>query len=599
MSSYYNNIPITEYINIDNANIDTLDAETIKTKNLYIDTIKTSDNIKTQKITLDNKDIEEITTSTTSPYTDDNNKITSKGYVDEQINNITPDLSTCVKNNEDQTLTNKFIMSNTGNEININKLKIKDYDNNNNIDTIEKIKTAGISNNDTLTTLGFISYYKPGSNYYVSDVRKGEIFNDYINNTSTGNFSHSEGSICISSGYCSHSEGYNNKANGDYSHCEGASNTITGNFSHCEGASNSISGTYSHCEGQNNIVSSLHSHCEGADNTIDASSYFSHCEGRNNKTQAYQAHAEGYNTTASGSNSHSEGTSTKASGSYSHAGGFHTQADQQSQTAIGEYNTTGNTYALLSVGNGTADNARSDALVVKSTGEVIINSTKSGTTPKLTIGTSKSLIGTTALSSSTQSDDEKIATKYYVDNALSGKANTGDIPDISNCLTTSNIYIGNNFKIRARYRLHSNNNTYYPQDFTNIFGYLVFNPSTKDVYFTGELKVPVLNDFETTNPYFSISYISFGSSSADEFYTPNDIPYSSSVDLINTNADGKIWIGKIETNSTAGGIDNVNFYYVYLVKFADFTNYGNVSNSNLVNNTGCLIRFNSVKFTRR
>lgn len=260
MSSYYNNIPIYETLNINYGNIETLDAETIKTKNLYIDTIKTSDNIKTQKITLDNDDIESLSKASTSPFTSDNKKICSKGYIDEQIS------------------TNKGV----------------------------------------------------GKNYLVSDVVQGEIFNDYSNNQASGNYSHSEGSICKSSGYYAHSENYNN--------------------------------------------------------------------------------------TASGTSSHSEGSSTIASGSYSHSGGFHTQADQQSQTAIGEYNTTSNTNSLLSIGNGTADNTRSDALVVKSTGEVIINSTKSGTTPTLTLGTYKPITATTALNTSTQADDAIISTKYYVDN---------------------------------------------------------------------------------------------------------------------------------------------------------------------------------------
>ena len=88
MSSYYNNIPIIETLNISYGNIDTLDAETIKTKNLYIDTIKTSDNIKTQKITLDNDNIDSLSKASTAPYTSDNNKITSKGYVDEALSNL-------------------------------------------------------------------------------------------------------------------------------------------------------------------------------------------------------------------------------------------------------------------------------------------------------------------------------------------------------------------------------------------------------------------------------------------------------------------------------------------------------------------------------
>ena len=264
MSSYYNNIPIEEYINIEYANVDTINASTVKTQNLFIDNIKSSEKVITQNLTLDTDNIESLTKATTSPYTSDNNTIPSKGYVDEQY-----------------------------------------------------VKKANVV----------------GKKYYVNGYPKGEIFNDYVGN----------------------------KAEGANSHCEGGDNKATGNYSHSEGYKAEAEGNFSHCEGV-------------------------YC-----KTTAH----------------------------YSHAGGHYTQADQESQTAIGQYNTTNNYNALLSVGNGTSLSARSDAFVVYSTGDVKINSTKSGTTPKLTIGTSKAIIGTTALSSSTQTDDEKIATKYYVDNLFS------------------------------------------------------------------------------------------------------------------------------------------------------------------------------------
>ena len=104
MSSYYNNIPIEEYINIEYANVDTINASTVKTQNLFIDNIKSSEKVITQNLTLDTDNIESLSKASNAPYTSDNNKITSKGYVDEAINNIpAPDLSSCVKNNEEQT----------------------------------------------------------------------------------------------------------------------------------------------------------------------------------------------------------------------------------------------------------------------------------------------------------------------------------------------------------------------------------------------------------------------------------------------------------------------------------------------------------------
>lgn len=73
--------------------------------------------------------------------------------------------------------------------------------------------------------------------------------------------------------------------------------------------------------------------------------------------------AFGHDVTASGKYAFAEGDGATASGQASHAGGTGTKATRNSQTAIGKYNKndTNNTYAVI-IGNGTADNARSNAL---------------------------------------------------------------------------------------------------------------------------------------------------------------------------------------------------------------------------------------------
>lgn len=75
------------------------------------------------------------------------------------------------------------------------------------------------------------------------------------------------------------------------------------------------------------------------------------------------AHTEGVDTTASGSISHAEGGYTVASGTYSHAQNYGTRASGQAQTAIGRYNDNDPNNAF-EIGNGTADNARSNAFAV-------------------------------------------------------------------------------------------------------------------------------------------------------------------------------------------------------------------------------------------
>lgn len=109
---------------------------------------------------------------------------------------------------------------------------------------------------------------------------------------------------------------------------------------------------------------------------------YSFVEGENNVAAGLAAHAEGAETTASGFRSHSEGFNTAAVGATSHAGGNHTIANRKSQTAVGEYNvkdTTGagenirGEYAFI-IGNGTADNARSNAFTVDWNGNTDIPS---------------------------------------------------------------------------------------------------------------------------------------------------------------------------------------------------------------------------------
>lgn len=245
---------------------------------------------------------------------------------------------------------------------------------------------------------------------------KGEIFNDYNHNIASSDYSHAEGNYTTASGYGSHSEGYSCKAQGYYTHAEGNSTTASSDASHSEGYSTIASGQYSHSEGRATKASGTSAHAEGwstSNSTYYASGDYSHIEG--------------YNTTATREAAHAEGNTTLASGLYSHSAGDHTIANSNCMTTLGRYNTNdGTAYntvnRLFVVGNGTANNpnARSDAFEVYSSGEVKINSTASGSTPKLTIGSSLGIIGTTASSNSQNQNDNIIATKYYVDNVVSG-----------------------------------------------------------------------------------------------------------------------------------------------------------------------------------
>lgn len=188
------------------------------------------------------------------------------------------------------------------------------------------------------TTAGTIDDVNDGM--YASFGREVTVGSRWVG-SAVGNYSQVFGYNCIASGDYSHVEGYNCAARGSYSHAEGSASGARGDYSHAEGAGAVASGIVSHAEG----------------NAAEASGDYSHAEG---------------SAIADGDFSHAEGDNTTANGYASHAQNNHTLANSTSQTAIGKYNVSdaNNTYALI-IGNGTAANARSDALRVKWDGSVI------------------------------------------------------------------------------------------------------------------------------------------------------------------------------------------------------------------------------------
>ena len=186
-------------------------------------------------------------------------------------------------------------------------------------------------------------------------------------NMAVGNYSVAEGRDCTASERYSHAEGYNTTAAGESSHAEGTSSQATYASAHAEGFMTIASEDSAHAEG----------------NTTTASGPYSH--------------AEGLYTTASGSASHAEGNGTTASGSISHAEGAGTTAQRAYQHVFGEYNvldtggtgvTTKGDYVEI-VGNGTANDARSNARTLDWSGNEVL-------TGSLTVGTG--IIGTGSIS---------------------------------------------------------------------------------------------------------------------------------------------------------------------------------------------------------
>ena len=112
------------------------------------------------------------------------------------------------------------------------------------------------------------------------------------------------------------------------------------------------------------------SHAEGYQS--EASGSYSHAEGSDTQaTGNYGSHAEGRQTVAGSTASHAEGYLSQADGIISHAEGYGTRATNEAEHAEGKYNRS-NTGTRHSVGIGTSDTARKNAVEVMDDGDVFI-----------------------------------------------------------------------------------------------------------------------------------------------------------------------------------------------------------------------------------
>jgi hypothetical protein len=249
-------------------------------------------------------------------------------------------------------------------------------------------------------------------------------------NYANGEYSHAEGHNNRSIGPASHTEGSRNIAININSHAEGDGNWA-GQWAHAEGYGNFAAvGTSFKITAFNNTTKTVTlekitgltvgmklqlrripvtdellyqiniTAINGLVVTLDTAamidstwthmvvisdSYPAHAEGYGTMALGYHSHAEGYVTNASGNCSHAEGNTTTASGGASHAGGYLTQvsggnsfahgldlrANGNEQAIFGRYNIP-NTTALLMIGNGTSDAARSDAFVIQDDGQAYV-----------------------------------------------------------------------------------------------------------------------------------------------------------------------------------------------------------------------------------
>ena len=152
----------------------------------------------------------------------------------------------------------------------------------------------------------------------------------------TGSQAHAEGYNTVASGQYSHAEGYGSLASSYNTHAEGSGTSATQSCAHAEGSNSIASNVAAHAEGNGTTASSANAHAEGYQTV--ASHVEAHAEGYRAVASGPMSHAEGSDSTASGPMSHAEGSDSIAYGSMSHAQNYYTIANGQSSTAAGKFN---------------------------------------------------------------------------------------------------------------------------------------------------------------------------------------------------------------------------------------------------------------------
>ncbi|MBK7884932.1 MAG: hypothetical protein IPJ81_14980 [Chitinophagaceae bacterium] len=188
--------------------------------------------------------------------------------------------------------------------------------------------------------------------------------------TAIGNYSTAMGYSTKAEGAHSTAMGYSTKAEGPHSTAMGSNTVASGDTSTAMGAGTTASGINSTAMGFATKASSENSTAMGH-NTV-ASGLSSTAMGWLTTASGSRSTAMGFATTASGEQSTAMGRQTTASGVGSTAMGFQTIAEAASSLVTGRYNVKQNlpldasplpTDKVFQIGNGTADNSRSDAFL--------------------------------------------------------------------------------------------------------------------------------------------------------------------------------------------------------------------------------------------
>lgn len=235
--------------------------------------------------------------------------------------------------------------------------------------TVDFSTNGSIQNQINVLSEGLLDYVADYVDPTSNTKTEGVIEGDLANNTAEGQYSHAEGSKTAAYNKGSHAEGQSTSASGSYAHAEGYDTHAAMNHAHAEGSGTAVFAPYAHAEGK--------------DSSIALTAQYSHAQGQNHVVRGKGSHAEGRNNTtgADANYSHVEGWQCTTSAAYSHASGIGSTTTMQAQTVIGKWNSPD--LGTFVIGNGTDNDNRSNALVVKSDGDVFFalnTAATSGTT---------------------------------------------------------------------------------------------------------------------------------------------------------------------------------------------------------------------------
>ena len=210
--------------------------------------------------------------------------------------------------------------------------------------------------------------------------RAGSAGISYWDKNFIGVNSFASGNNTLAQGEASVALGDNTEATGPYSialgrgtQATGGSSTAMGHYTYASGMSSTALGNNAWATGNNSIAM-------GSGST--ASGFSSTAMGSNTAALSFASAAMGTGTLALGDASAAMGANSKATGANSTAMGFNTTSRAYSSLTIGQHNDsiiTGSptgwvaTDPAFIIGNGTANNARSNAMVVYKNGNTDIN----------------------------------------------------------------------------------------------------------------------------------------------------------------------------------------------------------------------------------